>query len=235
MREGVTRRRMRAIVQEILSRPRPDETPSEFATLQVVRLNEALRASYSAMSGGNLRAVDRVVRIVRELDRYHGFPARPGAMAKPRPRSLGPSALAERLKLACPASQPSFGNPKTGAKRRVSKGGSRASFEALCLSQRAPQDEVGGLKMAPQASENTRFTAENGWSATAAKQPVAQAKRWGEGRAAGSRSSRRSTPRDVGEFGSKWRCKSLKRFVWRLKMVGEWPASTAAKRGESGP
>src|SRR5271165_1581535 len=90
MREGVTRRRMRAIVQEILSRPRPDETPSEFATLQVVRLNEALRASYSAMSGGNLRAVDRVVRIVRELDRYHGFPARPGAMAEPR--RLGPPA-----------------------------------------------------------------------------------------------------------------------------------------------
>ncbi len=28
------------------------------------------------MSGGNLGAVDRVVKIVRELDRYHGFTAR---------------------------------------------------------------------------------------------------------------------------------------------------------------
>jgi hypothetical protein len=27
------------------------------------------------MSGGNLRAVDRVVKIIRELDRYHGFAA----------------------------------------------------------------------------------------------------------------------------------------------------------------
>lgn len=83
-REGVTRRRMRAIVQEILSRRRSDETLSEFLVLQVARLNESLSASYSAMSGGNLRAVDQVVRIVRELDRYHGFPARPGAMAEPR-------------------------------------------------------------------------------------------------------------------------------------------------------
>ncbi len=34
--------------------------------------------SYSAMNGGNLKAVDRVVRIVRELDRYHGFSAPAG-------------------------------------------------------------------------------------------------------------------------------------------------------------
>ena len=39
------------------------------------RLSEALIVAYSAMSGGNLRAVDRVVKIVRELDRYHGFVA----------------------------------------------------------------------------------------------------------------------------------------------------------------
>jgi hypothetical protein len=39
----------------------------------VNRLNEALLVAYSAMSGANLHAVDRVVTIVRELDRYHGF------------------------------------------------------------------------------------------------------------------------------------------------------------------
>jgi hypothetical protein len=43
--------------------------------MQVNRLNEALRLSFGAMSGANLQAVDRVVRIVRELDRYHGFVA----------------------------------------------------------------------------------------------------------------------------------------------------------------
>ena len=31
--------------------------------------------SFGAMSGTNLQAVDRVVKIVREFDRYHGFVA----------------------------------------------------------------------------------------------------------------------------------------------------------------
>jgi hypothetical protein len=47
--------------------------PEEFVALQISRLNEALLVAYSAMSGMNLKAVDRVVRIARELDRYHGF------------------------------------------------------------------------------------------------------------------------------------------------------------------
>ena len=71
-REEVTEKRMRALVSEILARRMP-EPPAEFLALQVSRLNEALLVAYSAMSGANLRAVDRVVKIVRELDRYHGF------------------------------------------------------------------------------------------------------------------------------------------------------------------
>ena len=65
---------MRALVRAILARRTP-EPPAEYVALQVSRLNEALLVAYSAMSGTNLRAVDRVVRIVRELDRYHGFVA----------------------------------------------------------------------------------------------------------------------------------------------------------------
>ena len=49
--------------------------PEEFVAIQVSRLNEAMLIAFSAMSGANLKAVDRVVRIVRELDRYHGFDA----------------------------------------------------------------------------------------------------------------------------------------------------------------
>jgi hypothetical protein len=37
------------------------------------RLNEAPLVSFGAMSGANLPAIDRVVKIVRELDRYHGL------------------------------------------------------------------------------------------------------------------------------------------------------------------
>jgi hypothetical protein len=67
---------MRNRVQEILAKRMP-QPPAEFLALQVSRLNEALLVSYGAMhdseSGANFEAVDRVVRIVRELDRYHGF------------------------------------------------------------------------------------------------------------------------------------------------------------------
>ncbi len=65
---------MRAIIREILARRMP-APPQEFVAIQVSRLNEALLVAYSAMSPTNLGAVDRVVKIVRELDRYHGFNA----------------------------------------------------------------------------------------------------------------------------------------------------------------
>lgn len=72
--QGVTHRRMRMIVAEILARRAP-QPPAEFLAVQISRLSEALLVSYSAMGGGNLEAVDRVVKIVRELDRYHGLAA----------------------------------------------------------------------------------------------------------------------------------------------------------------
>jgi hypothetical protein len=87
--QGVTHRRMRMIVAEILARRAP-QPPAEFLAVQISRLSEALLVSYSAMGGGNLEAVDRVVKIVRELDRYHGFagierPARTDDRRLPQP------------------------------------------------------------------------------------------------------------------------------------------------------
>jgi hypothetical protein len=49
------------------------DTPHEFLKLQIRRLSEAMLVSYSAMSLGDLKAVDKVIKVVRELDRYHGF------------------------------------------------------------------------------------------------------------------------------------------------------------------
>ena len=76
--EGLTLKRMRNLVREILAERMP-QPPAEFLALQVSRLNEALLVSFSAMhepkEGTNFDAVDRVVKIVRELDRYHGFAA----------------------------------------------------------------------------------------------------------------------------------------------------------------
>ncbi len=89
-RVGVGEKRMRAIVREILARRMP-HPPEEFVAIQVSRLNEALLIAFNAMSGANLKAVDRVVKIVRELDRYHGF--FPAARRRLAPDSLAASGL----------------------------------------------------------------------------------------------------------------------------------------------
>ena len=71
-RIGVSEKRMRALVKEILARRMPAAL-EDYVALQASRLNEALLVAYAAMSDKNLKAVALVVRIVRELDRYHGF------------------------------------------------------------------------------------------------------------------------------------------------------------------
>ena len=118
-RRGVTLNRMRACVREILARRAP-QPPEEFIALQLGRLNEALLVSWSAMAGANLKAVDRVVKIVRELDRYHGFAGLDLRLADREPR-LSPPA---QIPLALEA-------PDRGPSR-----------EAV-----AEPDEAGGLEM----------------------------------------------------------------------------------------
>jgi DNA-binding CsgD family transcriptional regulator len=90
-RSGVSVMHMRNLVRKILAERMP-QTPSEFLALQVSRLNEALLLSFGAMhnsvTGTNFEAVDRVVRIVPELDRYHGFAAVPRAREERDPLRL---------------------------------------------------------------------------------------------------------------------------------------------------
>jgi DNA-binding CsgD family transcriptional regulator len=97
-REGLSLKRIRNLVREILARRMP-QPPAEFLALQISRLNEALLVSYGAMhtseAGANFEAVDRVVKIVRELDRYHGF----------APYG-GPSQAPDTLRLAAPSQTP---------------------------------------------------------------------------------------------------------------------------------
>jgi hypothetical protein len=103
--EDISEKRMRAMVREILARRMP-EPPAQFLAMHASRLEEALLVSYGAMSGSNLQAVDRVVKIVRELDRYHGFvaaerwafPLRPERPRKSRhcSRRASPSGFARK-------------------------------------------------------------------------------------------------------------------------------------------
>ncbi len=106
-REGVTLRRMQIVVREILARRAPP-APAEYLALQVGRLNDAMIVAYGSMADGNLKAVDRVVKIVSEMDRYHGFsPSRAPSPAERR--RLVPSAH-EPLALAPPSGVRSDGN-----------------------------------------------------------------------------------------------------------------------------
>ncbi len=94
-RVGIGEKRMRAVIREILAHRCP-HPPEEFVAIQVSRLDEALLIAYSAMSPTNLNAVDQVVKIVRELDRYGGAFAAEWRRPEPSPRII-------------PGSQP--GNP----------------------------------------------------------------------------------------------------------------------------
>jgi hypothetical protein len=68
------------------------DPPHEFIKLQVRRLSEAMLVAYSAVSDGNLKAIDQVIKVVRELDRYHGFgPDAPfHGLAAPAPAEFPP-------------------------------------------------------------------------------------------------------------------------------------------------
>ena len=49
------------------------EPPAGFVQLQVARLSAAMIVSHTMMMEGDLQAVDRMIKLTRELDRYHGF------------------------------------------------------------------------------------------------------------------------------------------------------------------
>ena len=73
------------------------DPPHEFIQLQIRRLSEAMLVAYSAMTTGDVKAVDQVIKVVRELDRYHGFGPYPSTqrLAVPLPAEPPPLALPE--------------------------------------------------------------------------------------------------------------------------------------------
>ncbi len=127
-REGVTLNRMRKVVRGILARRMP-QPPAEYLALQVGRLNEALLVSYSAMynqeSGANFKAIDSVVKIVREMDRYHGF-VPSGRSPEAEPRRL-PAEGERPLALAPPTGLEMAPQPIERARFGVGNGAPSAS------------------------------------------------------------------------------------------------------------
>ena len=95
------------------------DPPHEFIQLQIRRLSEAMLFAYSAMSTGNLKAIDQVIKVARELDRYHGFgphshtpsfaapaPVTPPPLALPEPPAALPPPEAEEAKTDGAANEP---------------------------------------------------------------------------------------------------------------------------------
>ena len=140
-RLGISEAEARKKLREALARALP-ESPEVFAALQMSRLNEALLVAYSAMGEMGLKAVDRVLRIVRALDRIHKA-ARPLAAAAAGD-AVEPAAVA-----AC------------AGKERVprSQGGETPPLHGRAPSDGSRPDHPGGRKRnqtAPQTIEKAQ-------------------------------------------------------------------------------
>ena len=113
--EGLTVTRIRQIIAEMLE-SREIDPPAGFVQLQIARLSEAMIVARTMMMEGDLHAMDRLIKLTGELDRYHGFaqaqisapvdPPPPRRLAAPRRESPAPNsepAEADR-KIILPAS-----------------------------------------------------------------------------------------------------------------------------------
>ena len=67
---GMTANAVRHIVNKEIAERRLD-APEHHVRLQVERLNKALMAIDAVLARNDLRAVDRLIKVVAQLDRYH--------------------------------------------------------------------------------------------------------------------------------------------------------------------
>ncbi len=100
--EDLTIRRVRQIIAEMLA-SREVDPPAGFVQLQIARLGDAMQVAHTMMMEGDLKAMDRVIKLAGELDRYHGYGRAEIAAAPtpaPPPRLSAPT---RELLLAKPA------------------------------------------------------------------------------------------------------------------------------------
>ncbi len=144
---------MRAIIREILARRVP-APPEEFVAIQVSRLNEALLVAYSAMTGMNLKAVDRVVRIVRELDRYHGF--QPAVRQRSRLELASEEVLALGVEPDSRLALPPQGFGEAQSAPGVASGILNSQAESPDLVLSPSKDAPAGPENSPQGPEKVK-------------------------------------------------------------------------------
>jgi hypothetical protein len=71
-REKITRQRTQTILRDELRR-RWVAPAREYARLQIARLDSMILRLIDRVQKGELRAIDRALKILDRLDRYHGF------------------------------------------------------------------------------------------------------------------------------------------------------------------
>ena len=72
MAEKLTRKRTENVLREAL-RNRWVAPAEDFARLQIARLEQMILKLLDRLQDGDLEAIDRALKIVDRLDRYHGF------------------------------------------------------------------------------------------------------------------------------------------------------------------
>ena len=90
--EGLSVTRIRQIIAAMLE-SREIDPPAGFVQLQIARLSEAMIVARTMMMEGDLQAMDRLIKLTGELDRYHGFarpPVSPPPESSPTRRLAGP-------------------------------------------------------------------------------------------------------------------------------------------------
>ena len=90
--EQLTRKRTESILRQEL-RNRWVAPAEEFARLQIARLEQMILKLLDRLQNGDLKAIDRALKIVDRLDRYHGF-----TKAKRVPEQYGEEERARLLK-----------------------------------------------------------------------------------------------------------------------------------------
>ncbi|HLH50410.1 MAG TPA: sigma factor-like helix-turn-helix DNA-binding protein [Roseiarcus sp.] len=68
--ENLSRERIRQIVKQTLDR-REVDPEADFVRLQIARLDPALRLAAEKIAAGDLRAIDRLLRVLDRMDEYH--------------------------------------------------------------------------------------------------------------------------------------------------------------------
>ena len=90
--ERLTRKRTESILRQEL-RNRWVAPAEDFARLQIARLEQMILKLLERLQDGDLKAIDRALKIVDRLDRYHGF-----TKAKRIPEQYGEEERARLLK-----------------------------------------------------------------------------------------------------------------------------------------